>query len=128
MLIIWVATTELNEHGLSDYYKALGLTPSATIEELKASYLNLARLHHPDTAPSDGKSSKDLEAEFIKIADAWRVLSKSELKSQYDSLRSIYLARTTGFSHGIPSGNHGDSSAISEGFNTQKMKYATKVQ
>lgn len=111
-----------------DYYQALGLTPSATLEELKASYLNLARLHHPDTAPTDGKSAKDLEAEFVKISNAWGILSKPELKSQYDSLRSIYLARTMGFSHGIPSSTNADSSAISEGFNTQRINYATKVQ
>ncbi len=95
---------------------------------MKAAYLNLARLHHPDTAPADGKSSKELEGEFIKIANAWRILSRPELKSQYDSLRSIYLARTLGFSHGVPSVGHGDTTVISEGFNTQKINYATRVQ
>lgn len=59
-----------------DYYKTLGVSKSATAEEIKKAYRHLAMKHHPDKG---GDQSK-----FKKINEAYQVLSNSQKRTQYD--------------------------------------------
>ncbi len=63
-----------------DYYKILGVSKSASPEEIKKSYRKLALKYHPDR----NKGDKAAEAKFKEISEAYAVLSDEEKKKQYD--------------------------------------------
>ena len=63
-----------------DYYEILGVTKSASPEEIKKSYRKLALKHHPDR----NKDDKGAEAKFKEASEAYHVLSDAERKNNYD--------------------------------------------
>jgi molecular chaperone DnaJ len=65
-----------------DYYDILGVKKSATDEELKKAYRNLAKKYHPDK----NKGNKEAENKFKEISEAYAVLSDKEKRQQYDRL------------------------------------------
>ncbi|MDG2107341.1 MAG: molecular chaperone DnaJ [Woeseiaceae bacterium] len=64
-----------------DYYETLGVSKSATADEIKKSYRRLAMKHHPDRNKDDGGKS---EKKFKEAREAYEVLKDSEKKSIYD--------------------------------------------
>ena len=64
-----------------DYYEILGVSKSATADEIKKSYRRLAMKHHPDRNKDDGGKS---EKSFNEAKEAYEVLKDSEKKSTYD--------------------------------------------
>jgi len=69
-----------------DYYKALGVSKSASADEIKKAYRKLAREHHPDKNQSDKKS----EEKFKTISEAYDVLSSPERRKEYDEARTLF--------------------------------------
>ncbi|MFC1890778.1 DnaJ C-terminal domain-containing protein [Thermodesulfobacteriota bacterium] len=67
-----------------DYYQILGVSKSASPEEIKKSYRKLAMKYHPDR----NKGDKDAETQFKNISEAYAVLSDKEKKKQYDMFGS----------------------------------------
>lgn len=63
-----------------DYYDVLGVSKSATPEEIKKAYRKMAIKYHPDKNPGD----KNAEEKFKEAAEAYDVLSDSEKRSRYD--------------------------------------------
>jgi molecular chaperone DnaJ len=63
-----------------DYYEVLGVTKSATAEEIKAAYRKLAMKYHPDRNPDN----KEAEEKFKEAAEAYEVLSDAQKRKQYD--------------------------------------------
>src|SRR5688572_26741260 len=63
-----------------DYYEILGISKSATPEEIKKAYRKVAIQYHPDKNPGD----KAAEEKFKEAAEAYEVLSDTEKRSQYD--------------------------------------------
>lgn len=65
-----------------DYYQTLGVARTATADELKQAFRNLARLHHPDVA----KDKVAGEAKFKEINEAYEVLGDPAKRKRYDEL------------------------------------------
>jgi molecular chaperone DnaJ len=65
---------------VKDYYKILGVSSSATPEEIKKAYRILALKWHPDRNPGDPKA----EERFKELAGAYEILSDPEKRREYD--------------------------------------------
>ena len=63
-----------------DYYKILGVSKTASAEEIKTAYRKLARKHHPDLNPNDTQAVKL----FQQLNEANEVLSDPEKRKKYD--------------------------------------------
>ena len=68
-----------------DYYKVLGVTKSATKEEIKKAYRKLAQKYHPDANEGDAAA----ETRFKEISEAHAILSNDEKRAEYDQIRSF---------------------------------------
>jgi len=65
-----------------DYYKILGVEPSADEKTIKAAYRKLARKYHPDVS-----KEPNAEAHFKEANEAYDALSSPEKRAEYDELR-----------------------------------------
>ena len=65
-----------------DYYKILGVTKSATTDEIKKAYRKLAIKYHPDK----NQGNKKAEEQFKEANEANEVLSNPEKRKKYDEL------------------------------------------
>jgi len=63
-----------------DYYQVLGVSKGADDKEIKAAYRLLARKHHPDVNPG----SREAEASFKEVSEAYQVLGDPEKRKNYD--------------------------------------------
>lgn len=65
----------------ADYYETLGVSRTATQDEIKKAYRKLAHKHHPDKQGGD-------EEQFKKVSEAYEVLSDKQKRAQYDQFGS----------------------------------------
>ncbi len=63
-----------------DFYEILGVTKTASQEEIKKAYRKVAMQYHPDRNPGD----KAAEEKFKEAAEAYEILNDADKKSQYD--------------------------------------------
>jgi hypothetical protein len=64
-----------------DLYSDLGVSPNASLEEIKSVYRALARIYHPDVNRDEAATIK-----FRKITEAYEILSDAKQREKYDSL------------------------------------------
>ena len=64
-----------------DYYEVLGVSKTASADEIKKVYRKLALKYHPDRNPTNKKES---EEKFKEISEAYEVLSDSQKRARYD--------------------------------------------
>jgi molecular chaperone DnaJ len=78
-----------------DYYQILGVSRSASSDEIRKAYHKLAHKYHPDKGGDEKK--------FKEINEAYQILSNKEKKAQYDSFGRIFEGGQ-GFGPGFDAG------------------------
>ncbi|WP_144607368.1 molecular chaperone DnaJ [Algoriphagus algorifonticola] len=79
-----------------DYYEVLGISKSASADEIKKAYRKLAIQYHPDKNPDNPEA----EEKFKEAAEAYEVLSNPEKKQRYDQFGHQGLGGNGGFGGG----------------------------
>jgi molecular chaperone DnaJ len=75
-----------------DYYEVLGVTRTATDQEIKSAYRRLAVKYHPDKNPNDATA----EEKFKEAAEAYSVLSNDEQRKRYDRFGHAGVSSSAG--------------------------------
>ncbi len=96
---------------MSDYYEALGVSRTATDDEIKKAYRKSALKYHPDRNPGD----KQAEKQFKQISEAYEVLSDEKKRQIYDQYGEDALK---GGGMGGGPGGHAGFSSMEEALRT----------
>jgi len=75
-----------------DYYDVLGISKSASDDDIKKAYRKLAKQYHPDV-----NKASDAEAKFKEINEAYEVLSDSQKRATYDQFGHAGMDGSGGF-------------------------------
>jgi len=107
--------------GEKNFYKILGVTETASKEDIKKSYRKLAKKYHPDS----NRDNPHIAERFKEISEAYSVLSDPEKKKQYDAVRAwggggyrdfAQYQPPDGMGGGTPFGDLGDISEMFRSF------------
>jgi molecular chaperone DnaJ len=79
-----------------DYYEVLGVSKTASAEEIKKAYRKKAVQYHPDKNPGD----KEAEEKFKEAAEAYDVLSDAQKRQRYDQFGHAGMDGASGFGGG----------------------------
>ena len=88
-----------------DYYEILGVSKSASADEIKKAYRKLAREHHPDMVK--GSEKQGAEKRFKEINEAYQVLGDPEKRKQYNQFGHADFNAQSGAGGGFNQGQWG---------------------
>lgn len=86
-----------------DYYRDLGVSGSASAEEIKKAYRKIAREDHPDKKPGDTAA----EARFKKASEAYSVVGDKDKRKEYDEFKRMIASGGYGMGGGMSGGMGG---------------------
>lgn len=78
---------------MADYYQLLGVSPQASVAEVRQAYARLAREKHPDRFREEGEK-KRAQTEFQDITTAFNTLTNPKSRQEYDQNRDKPVPRT----------------------------------
>jgi len=78
---------------MADYYQLLGISPVASVAEIRQAYARLAREKHPDRF-QDQEQKKRAQSEFQDITTAFNTLANPKSREEYDAIRDKPVPRT----------------------------------
>jgi molecular chaperone DnaJ len=81
-----------------DYYEILGVSRTASDQEIKSAYRRLAMRYHPDKNPNDASA----EEKFKEAAEAYSILADAEQRRRYDRFGHAGVSSSAGASWGAP--------------------------
>lgn len=96
-----------------DFYKELGISSSASQDEIKKAYRKLARDLHPDKNPGDTKA----EERFKAVSEAHAVLADPEKRKEYDEARRLFASGGFGRGGYAPGGGYTGGGGFTNEFN-----------
>ncbi len=99
---------------MKDYYRILGISESASNDEIKRAFRKLAKKYHPDKNPGD----KSAEEQFKLINEAYEVLSDKQKRQQYDRMKRGDFSGFGNFSRGAEQQSTGQSFDFSDIFSS----------
>jgi molecular chaperone DnaJ len=102
-----------------DFYAVLGVSSSASQDEIKKQYRRLAAKHHPDKNPNDTKSAE----RFKEISEAYTVLGDAEKRKQYDDMRRLGAFGGFGGARGGPRPSSGGARPSGGGAGDQSFRF-----
>lgn len=79
-----------------DYYSILGVSKTASADDIKRAFRKLARKYHPDVNPGDSTA----EAKFKEVSEAYEVLSDSDKRRKYDQFGRYWQQADRGAAYG----------------------------
>ena len=79
-----------------DYYSILGVSKTASPDDIKKAFRKLARQYHPDVNPGN----KQAEARFKEVSEAYEVLSDVDKRKKYDQFGQYWKQAGQGFPGG----------------------------
>jgi DnaJ-class molecular chaperone len=104
---------------MKDLYETLGISRSASEEEIKKAYRKLSKRYHPDVNPGN----KEAEERFKEVSEAYAALEDPKKRRVYDkSLENETQGKTTGKANRSPKEGSGSSSDIS--FSNMEEQFA----
>jgi len=86
---------------LEDLYATLGVSRTASEDEIRKAYRKLARTHHPDANPDDPKA----EERFKEIGNAYDILGDADKRKEYDARLAFGGRRPAGAPGGAGGGD-----------------------
>ncbi|MGI8933098.1 J domain-containing protein [Leptolyngbya sp. BC1307] len=93
-----------------DYYAILGVSKTASADDIKRSFRKLARKYHPDVNPNN----KAAEAKFKEVSEAYEVLSDAEKRTKYDQFGQYWQQASR--AGGPAGGSAGGATGAASGF------------
>ena len=100
-----------------DFYKILGISKSASGDEIKKKYRSLARELHPDKTKGDAA----MEEKFKAVSEAYDILSDGKKRAEYDQARDMFERGGFRAPQGGQNFQGGDFSDIFGGGNPQDI-------